>query len=210
LIQAAIQSDLANTCVSIPATVLSYDAAEKTITAQPVVTRPVQTEAGVIAYEQWPPIQNVPVGYRGAASFSEVFPLAKGDVVVLVFQDYSIATWRARGLVSDPPDVRHHGPSYPVALPWYRPEGGPGEDSRASIGKPGGLRLYFEEAAVEVGDGSDNVAMASPVKARFDALAAALNGWVPVPNDGGAALKAALASWLGGPNDVASANLKAD
>jgi hypothetical protein len=150
------------------------------------------------------------VGFRGAASLSEVFPLAADDVVVLVFQDYSIATWRARGIVSDPPDVRHHGPSYPVAVPWYRPAGGPGDDSRASIGKPGGLRVYFEDDAVEVGDGTGFAAMASPVKARFDALASAINGWVPVPNDGGAALKAALSSWLGGSNDVASSNLKAD
>jgi hypothetical protein len=52
--------------------------------------------------------------------------------------------------------------------------------------------------------------MASPVKSRLDALAQAINGWVPVPNDGGGALKAALASWLGGSNDVASSNLKAD
>ncbi len=34
------------------------------------------------------------------------------------------------------------------------------------------------------------------IENKIDDLISAINGWVPVPNDGGAALKAALTSWL--------------
>lgn len=55
-----------------------------------------------------------------------------------------------------------------------------------------------------------HVALAEDVTARLDALAAAINGWVPVPNDGGAALKeVALTAWLAGSNACASDNVYA-
>jgi hypothetical protein len=47
------------------------------------------------------------------------------------------------------------------------------------------------------------------VQARLDALKTAINAWVPVPNDGGAALKTALAGWLAGSNDVAATKVAA-
>lgn len=37
------------------------------------------------------------------------------------------------------------------------------------------------------------------LQAEFNQLKGLLNGWVPVPNDGGAALKATLTSWSGQP-----------
>lgn len=51
------------------------------------------------------------------------------------------------------------------------------------------------------------VALGPSVQARFDALKTAINGWVPVPNDGGAALKTALTTWLGQSNVVNSTNV---
>lgn len=54
-----------------------------------------------------------------------------------------------------------------------------------------------------------HVALAEDVTARLDALATAINSWVPVPNDGGAALKVALTAWLAGSNTVASDNVYA-
>ena len=52
---------------------------------------------------------------------------------------------------------------------------------------------------IEVGGASAQfVAQAPKVKAWFDAFNAAVTGWTPVPNDGGAALKTALTTLIGG------------
>ncbi len=59
--------------------------------------------------------------------------------------------------------------------------------------------------AVEVGTGAEAVALSS----KIDALFTALNTWVPVPTDGGAALKTALTSVLLKPS-VASIRLRSD
>lgn len=53
-----------------------------------------------------------------------------------------------------------------------------------------------------------SAALAEDVQARLDALAAAINAWVPVPMDGGAALKAALVAWIAGSNAVGADNVK--
>lgn len=58
-------------------------------------------------------------------------------------------------------------------------------------------------------DATKHVALAPDVQARLDALKTAINAWVPVPQDGGAALKVALTGWLAGSNAVGSTNVKA-
>jgi hypothetical protein len=211
LIRTAIDSRLLDVNVSLPAIVVSYDATTQTCTVQIAIKRPLDTDDSEVVHETIAPIQNVPVGFQGGGTFSQHFSLTEGDTVLLVFSQWAFAQWRATGQISEAGDLRQHAPAYPVALPWYRPKGKPGPDSdEASMGQPDGLRLKFREDEIGVGDLSAPVALAPAVTSRLDALASALNGWVPVPNDGGAALKAALASWLGGSNDVASSNLKAD
>jgi hypothetical protein len=215
LIAAAIDSALANVRVALPGVVKSYDAATRTVTVQPAVRRPVEDTTGTVQYEEFPPIQNVPIVFPGAASLTVYFALAAGDIVELVWQDYSPAQWRASGQVSDAPDIHPHGPSYPVAIPWYRPGAGPGSEPDESIGKPGGLRLHFGASAIGAGGQSDFVAMAAKVDSFLSTLQSAIAGVVPAPPSGPdagepglIALQAALASWPGG--SVASSNLKAD
>jgi hypothetical protein len=60
-----------------------------------------------------------------------------------------------------------------------------GDGSASVTVKNGGI--------VQVGD--SNAAFVAPAKAIKD-LQTAINGWMPVANDGGAALKTALAAWL--------------
>lgn len=165
LIAAAIDSDRANLHVMVPAVVKSYDAATRTVTAQPVVKRPVETLDGAVVHEDFPPIQNVPVVFPGGASLSLYFALAAGDAVVLVFADYSFAGWRSTGKPQGAGDAHPHGPSYPVALPWYRPNGAAGAEADESIGKPDGLRVHFGSDEVSIGNGSDFVALKSAVDA---------------------------------------------
>jgi hypothetical protein len=208
LMRAAAENALTHVHVSVPGVVKSYDAATRTCTVQPLITKPLATESGAIVYERFEAVQNVPVLFRGSAAFSEHFTLAAGDTVELLFQDFSIAQWRARGEVSDPADIRQHGPSYPVAIPWYRPAGAPGElDPAESMGKPGGLRLHFGTSAIGAGDQSDFVAMAAKTEARLTAIENFLNTLV-LPVSGASAGPPGTPLTPG--DAVASTNLKAD
>jgi hypothetical protein len=218
LITSAIESYVDNVHVSLPGIVVSYDAAKQTATVKPAVKRPVMNEDDQIVYEEYAPISNVPVQFPGAASLSFHFALAAGDTVKLVWQDFSIATWRKTGKVSEAGDTRKHGPSYPIAEPWMRPNGGPGPDTDESIGKPGGLRLVFTDTAVAVGTGTDFVAMALKVDAGFAALQATLatfagtqatasTGPLAALQPGYSALATAIAVPV---PPTASSNLKAD
>lgn len=56
----------------------------------------------------------------------------------------------------------------------------------------GEVKLFSAQGVI-IGD--DNAAPVAPAKAIAD-LQQAINGWTPVPNDGGAALKTALTTWL--------------
>lgn len=210
LISEAIESRLLNVRVALPGIVIKYDAAKQVAEVQPAVRRPVPREDGSIFQEPWPAIPNVPVLFAGAASYSEHFPLAAGDIVDLVFQDFSIAAWRQSGRVSDALDTEHHGPSYPIAIPWYRPAGGPGADTDGpSAGRPGGLRVYYGASTVDVGKGAglDAVAMAAKTNARLDALETALIGLV-LPVSGSSAGPPAVPPVTPGAS-VASTNLRA-
>jgi hypothetical protein len=53
------------------------------------------------------------------------------------------------------------------------------------------------------------VALGNLVTAQLADLKSAINGWTPVPNDGGAALKVALTSWLASSSAVSAVKVKA-
>jgi len=208
LIALAAEAAGARISVAIPAIVKSYDPETRTCVAQPVTRHPIETLDGDVTHEEWAPIPNVPVVFPGAASLTIYFALAAGDVVELVFQDFSIAQWRGTGKVSDAGDLHAHSPSYPVAIPFYRPNGKGGTDaSDESIGKPGGLRLHFKDGTIEAGAGSDFVAMAAKVDARISAIETYLTA-LTLPVSGATAGPPAVPYTPGAP--TASTNLKAE
>ncbi len=178
LIAGAVESYLDHVHIALPGIVQSYDATTQTCTVKPAIKRPIMTEDDKLVYEEYEAISNVPVEFPGSAQLSFHFGLAKGDVVALCWQDFSIATWRATGGVCESGDVRKHGPSYPIARPWMRPSGGPGPDTDQSFGVPGGLRLRFASGhatfTTTAGGSDDFVALKSAVDAiqqNLDTLA---------------------------------------
>ncbi len=130
--------------------VRAYDASTKTCDVQPAIRRPIEDTDGNLHQETPTIVRNVLVGQWGAAALSSHTVLAVGDAVLLVYLDYAPTLWRKRGDVSDTPDTHLRGPSYPVALPFFRPAGGPGADSDDSIGAPGGVRVRFAPDVVSV------------------------------------------------------------
>jgi hypothetical protein len=221
-IEAALASWQLNLRVAGLAKVTAYDASARTCKALPLVRRPVETELGELVYEDQPEVQNVMVHAFGGGQLTLTTPLQSGDVALLVYLDFSPALWRKNGAVSDPPDAQQNGPSYPVAIPFYRPGGQAGEDSDASIGKPGGLRLHFGASTIDAGNGADFVAMSTKVSADLAALQAmlaaffsamagdaALSAVAPATYAAAGVLNGALAAWPS-PAGVASSNLRAD
>ena len=203
----AIQSALLNLHVGSVGIVQTYDDATQTCSVQPAVKRPVPVDDGSVQTETLPVVQNVPVIVFGSPKASFQVELAKGDTVLLVYLDFSPAGWRGSGAVSDPLDVRQHGPAYPVAIPWYRPAGRGGADAASSLGAAGGARLKFLASTIEAGDAAQLVAIGQKVDTALAALqtilltlATGLGGNPAIETAAaaaGTALTSALGSWPG-------------
>lgn len=210
LIRRALESRAAEQFIAMPGIVVSYDAATKTAKIQPAIRRVLPDEDGNLGTEDLPILENVRVMFPACAHFSVHFTLEPGDGVELRWQQSSTAEYRQTGKVSTPGDLRVSGIGSPVAYPGFGADALVGPETDDSIGRTNGLRLHFAPSAISAGAGAQFVALAGLVQARLDALADALNGWIVVPNDGGAALKTALTDWANASNAVASSNLKAD
>jgi hypothetical protein len=74
-----------------------------------------------------------------------------------------------------------------------RRAGGPSPDELGSIV----ATVAGPTASILLGDdtAAEAVAVASVVQANLDALNNAIQGWVPIPNDGGASLKPVIQAW---------------
>ena len=212
VIAEAIDSRLLNVFVAGPGIVKVYDSGKRTATVQPAVRRPLEDEEGEVTQEDPAPVQNVPVFMPGGAKLSTTHTVQAGDVVILIYFDFSPALFRKRRDLSDAPDTRKNGPSYPIAIPWFFQTSG--NDSDESIGIPGGLRIHFTTSAVKVGTGADFVAMAAKTDARLSALETAMGAHThPVPGvtpGPGATVSSATVGFVPGGGPTASSNLKAD
>jgi len=173
--------------------------------------------------EDLPVLKNVPVSLSGSSEFFLAFALSEGDQGFVFFSEQSIDQWRTKGTNTSPGDIGRHTLSGAVFWP-----GGVRSISKAFtdaltsgavFGKKGGCQLRSKDSTMEVTTGGavsalDFVAMAAKVLAQWTALDTLIRTtWVPVPNDGGAALKTAyLAAFPAPPtlNDFKSSNLKAD
>lgn len=110
------------TRVAMPARVDKFTAATATtramIDATPVFIEPLPgDEAG----EPLPKITNIPILYPQSGTFYLRFPLAIGDIVLLVFCDKSLDKWLGTGGIVDPQDTRRHSLSDAFAVPGVFP-----------------------------------------------------------------------------------------
>lgn len=105
---------------------------------------------------------------------------AAGDTCLLLFAEESFSKWWDSGSVEPPEVLRRHG-----------------------------LHALCIPVVARAGQAVQFVALSNLVSAQLQDLKDAINGWVPVPNDGGAALKTALSSWLASSSAVAATKVKA-
>lgn len=205
VIRLAIESWGRDIHTALPGRVVSYDAAKQVADVLPVVKDARPDSNGDTQHFDIPVIPNVPVQWPRGGPFALHLPLAKGDHVILLFQESAIGQWRESGSVEEPGDLARFDISYPIAIPGIAPNAIP-------ITDPGSEN----EAVLSVGDGTfrvgaasaDFVALAAKVDANFQAIVDLFSGWTPVPNDGGAALKALTSNLSFDP--VAVKKLKAE
>lgn len=208
IVERALASGAANVNTSMPGVVVSYDAATQTATVRPCLKRVLFSEDDEQVAEEIPPIENVPVSFPGGAGFTIHFPLAAGDTGDLIFSQASHNEWQATGNVSAPGDLKPHNLGAAKFYPGLRHRKNTAPDTDVSIGLPGGLRIHFG-GTVNIGGGSDFVAMAAKVDARLTALETHANAHThataalgpPVPG---------LPELVPGGGPTASSNLKAD
>lgn len=170
-IRRAMEASSSEICTALPARVESYDAAAQRASVQPLIRRTYQDESGARQVERLPVISDVPVSFPGAGDYSISWPLAKGDIVLLVFSQASIDKWLTSGKDVDPLDDRRHSLNDAIAIPGLRAFGGKG--AAAPIPSDGLDDTALVIRAPEIHAGGD---AALALKADVEHLRSKLNG----------------------------------
>lgn len=181
-LRAMINAHLVNVHIALPAKVVKYIASNAAVDAQPTLRMPYKDEGGDRQTEELPVIPNVPVIFPGSGPNRITFPIEIGDTVMLLFSEASLDKWMSEGGVVDPLDDRRNHLSDAVAIP--------GLYHAKSVSAAGEDALAIEAPEIRLGShsASDPVALKSDLQELYDII----NGWAPVPNDGGSALKVAI------------------
>ena len=178
LIRMAIARALADVHVSLPGSVQAYDPATQRADVQPLLRRTLVASDGTeLAAETLPILMDVPVVFpRGGGGFVS-WPLAKGDLVHVVFVEASIDQWLdGDGELTTPSDFRRHSLSDAVAYPGLYPRGRALADAHAENlvwGFDGGAQVHVRpdgEVHLASNEAADYVALAQLVKDEITAL----------------------------------------
>lgn len=151
LLDSSIQAGIARVRVAMPAKVIKYDGDRETVDVQPQLKNPVEDDDGNFQFETLSTIPDVPIlwpsGYGGSCYIT--FPLAKGDMVELVFNDFDIGVWRQQGEPANPGDLRMHGLSGAVAYPGIRTD-----TTKLGSGKVHASKVVIGDAVLLGGSGA--------------------------------------------------------
>ena len=217
----AIESRLIDVHVALPCKVQSYDAATQTADLIPQIKRPLSNlTTGEKEHESLPVLPSVPVAFPRAGDWCLSYPIATGDFVLVIFADYSLDQWRAKGSETAPGDIGKATLAGAVAIPigiYPTAQAHTLGGADMVLGKQDGCQVRVKSAGtVDVTSSgaetaADFVAMAAKTKAALDDILGIFSAGTPAKNDGGAALQTAWKLAAGSVDtDVASTNLKAD
>jgi len=193
----AIAATLARFQCSFPGIVTSAEGPDGRVGVQPAIM--IATKAG----QQIPakPI-TIPVAWPSWGGIVIQGKLGVGDEVIVECMDRNWLSWLQSGGVVPYTGTGGHQAGYAVARPVQsstpnRPSPLPAsvalrigrKDSLTTIvlGVDGSITLQGTDVALTAGAGLSQF---------LTTLQLGVSAWVPVPNDGGAALKVALAAWL--------------
>lgn len=122
VLTAAIDSRLGLLHTALPGRVESYDAASQKATVKPLIQNVELPDEGAEILDVLPVLHDVPVVFPRTAGFFLSLPVAKGDLVLLVFLERSADLWlHSQGGDTNPVDPRRHDLSDAVAIPGLFP-----------------------------------------------------------------------------------------
>lgn len=205
--------------VALPGKVVRYDAAAQVADIQPQLRDVFLGSDGEFVDRSFPVLPRVPVQFMRGGGFFVIVPIAVGDTGLLVFNDLPLDRWRATGQQSHPGDVRRHSLTSAVFIPGLVPTASALSEASANadlvLGKAGGLAARITAGnLMQVGGGSDFVALAALVKARLDTIQAAFDSHIHVTTAtlglAGVATIARTAAPIGPLQPVAATKLKTD
>lgn len=136
----AIESRLADLHTAMPGKVEKVSSDGQRVDVLPQLKRAVSDGEGGYVIEDLPVIPNVPVAFPRAGGFFVSFPIARGDMVLLVFAERSVKAWMRQGQAVDPGDRRMHPFDGAIAIPGVYPNNSPLDDASSTdmvMGKDG-------------------------------------------------------------------------
>jgi hypothetical protein len=205
---------------ALPGRVEKYDSATQKADIKPLIKDRIPTRDGSELLEPLAVIPGVPIIFPRAGGFFITLPVAKDDLVTLIFCDRSIDNYKSgKGTDTDPDDFRMHDKTDAVAFPGFYPFsrsiGDSGVDSDLVLGKEDGAVVHITAdtialyqaissgASIHIGgdqvnlyeaSAADFVALALKVKTELDTIINDVN-----------ALKTVFSTWVTVPNDGGAA-----
>lgn len=119
-IQAQIDSAMLNLHTALPAIIISFDADERTVTAQPTIQRVFSEGEGLSGAHNLPPCVDVPVVFPMGGGYELTFPVNAGNECLLIFAERCIDGWFTTGQPTPPQDYRKHDLSDAFAIVGVR------------------------------------------------------------------------------------------
>ena len=103
---------------ALPAQVVSFNSAEKTVSVQPVLKRLYEYDTQA---KNLPVIEDVPVVFPGSGEHWLTFDIEKDSYVLLIVAERSLETWLNQGGIVDPKQERRFDLSDAIAVPGLLP-----------------------------------------------------------------------------------------
>lgn len=111
VLDATIDTWLADVMVAQVAIVTAFDAETHSISARPISKKKQEREDGEIVHKEQPIIPNIPVYYMGSGDNRATFTIAKGSLVILLHLNQAKDAWlysKGTGTVLVNDERRHH------------------------------------------------------------------------------------------------------
>lgn len=170
IVESLTRDALSDMFTMLPGRVVSYNASRQSVDVQPEPKRAYVDEAGERQVENYPVVTEVPVGFPGAGGVRLTWPLAAGDVVMLLFASTSLDRWLSVAGNPDPADERRNSITDAVAIP--------GLHSFASVptSAPTDASVWHSNVEIRLGspDANDPVAR----KSDLDTVVSKLNSLI--------------------------------
>lgn len=161
LIRAAIEAAILEVRVALPGAVQKVND-DQTVDVLPLLKNRFIDDGGTIVQEDLPVLVSVPIATPSGGGFFASFPTAVGDTGLLIFTDFSIDQWQAKGGTTpvDPLDLRTHSLTSAVFYPGLRDSKNQLQSTSTTdmvLGKDGGSVIHIKPNG-EIHVGSESAA----------------------------------------------------